>query len=59
MEKINNIRPSNKRFKNLYINKSIGGAINIGIYDEGYESFTLKELFEIRDHINKIIIHSI
>ena len=59
MSQISSIRPSNKRFKNLYINKAMGGAINIGIWNEGSESFTVKELIEIRAHINSLIIQNI
>lgn len=45
-------------FKELFISTDINtGYTNIGIYDQGYESFDVDELVEIRAHLNSIILN--
>ena len=44
-------------FKDLFISANERDKIiRIGIYDQGYETFDLEEIIELRSYLNKIII---
>ncbi len=48
---------SNGLFGELYISTNwTNGYTNIGIYDNGHETFDVDELVAIRQHLNNIIL---
>lgn len=53
----NTLDASNGMFKDLFIsaNKRTG-LTRIGVYDQGYETFNVEELRELRSYIGKLLI---
>lgn len=48
---------ANGLFGELYISTDVrSGLTKIGIYDQGYETFTVDEIVAIKSHLNEIIL---
>jgi hypothetical protein len=48
---------TNGLFGELYISTNVHtGVTRIGIYDQGYESFEIGDVINIKNHLNSIIL---